>query len=124
MVAVFLSAAAGGAIIKLCMPPLIIAGITAAAALAAGIASGAGAKVAADTQSEQAAKDRAVQERIQRLQLAEQRRQQTFQRQQEASGALSAGLQNAATAANRYGAENATAADDVRSALARGYLEK
>lgn len=105
--------------------PLLIAGaIAAAAAAAGGIASAASQADAAATNASEQQKDRALKEKLQKQQLAEQERQFQIQQGDAAYGNLRGQLEQGAAKTTEMAAERAATRDDLRQNLSRAYLTR
>ncbi len=100
--------------------PLIVAAlISAAAAAAGGIASAAGQGAAADAQTKLSEQQRAAQERIAKMQLAESQRQFNANQNMQAQQAVGAAYQNQANVGLDRGAERNKSRQNLMNSLSR-----
>lgn len=106
------------------IPLLVMGALAAAAAAASGIAGAASQANTAATNAAEQAKDRALRERMQREQLAEQERQYQRQLSDAAYGSMRSELEQGAAKTTQQAAERSATRDDLRANLSRAYLTR
>lgn len=106
------------------IPLLVMAALTAAGSAAGGIAGAAQQADNAAFSAAEAQKQRALNEKIQRMQLAEQQRQFQAGQLSSANQQLQSQYANGASQATALAADRAATRDDLRGNLARAYLQR
>jgi hypothetical protein len=101
---------------------LIMAGITAAASAASGIAGASQNQANMDNQSQQNALDRQLQQRLAQQQIAEQKRQANLSATQSAYGSLSEAYGQQAQLQNTLAGQQQQNNNDLMGTLSRAYL--
>lgn len=104
------------------IPLLVMAGITAASAIASSIAGAAQNEANLEAQTGENAKNRALQMKLAKQQLAEQKRQYSQSMEQNARQGVISSLQENASQAHQAQARNQAATNDVQGTLAKAFL--
>ncbi len=104
------------------IPLLVMAGLAAAAAAAQGIGGAVAQGEQAKLSAAESAKDRALREKLQKQQLAEQQRQYQSQAIEAGTSAMQDQLQQGAAKTTALAAERSATRDDMRANLSRAYL--
>lgn len=95
---------------------------TAVAGITAGVANAVATKNTTDTQISEANKQRQLDKKMAKMQIAESQRQQQNNMQQQARSSLGDVYRENADLQNRTAAERMQTSDDMRSSLAKAYL--